>query len=103
MLTTINELKLGMSENSAYEQYGRRIGLIPYIKFSSLLLQNRKKGNRGFTELLRQEAMESFEDRKEMAKRLGEEAGTKLLAPMMFLLLIVFLIIMIPAFMAFQI
>lgn len=103
MITTVNELKLGTSENSAYEQYGRRIGLIPYIKFSSLISQNRKKGNRGFIELLRQEAIESFEDRKEMAKRLGEEAGTKLLAPMMFLLLIVFLIIMIPAFMAFQI
>ncbi len=103
MVTTVNELKLGSSENSAYEQYGRRIGLIPYIKFSSLLSQNRKKGNRGFTELLRQEALEAFEDRKEMAKRLGEEAGTKLLAPMMFLLLIVFLIIMIPAFMAFRI
>ena len=103
MLTTVNELKLGMSENNAYEQYGRRIGLIPYIKFSSLITQNRKKGNRGFSELLRQEAIEAFENRKEMAKRLGEEAGTKLLAPMMFLLLIVFLIIMIPAFMAFQI
>jgi hypothetical protein len=103
MLTTVNELKLGSSENNAYEQYGRRIGLIPYIKFSSLISQNRKKGNRGFTELLRQEALEAFEDRKEMAKRLGEEAGTKLLAPMMFLLLIVFLIIMIPAFMAFKI
>ncbi len=103
MLSTVNELKLGASENSAYEQYGRRIGLIPYIKFSSLISQNRKKGNRGFTEQLRQEAMEAFEDRKEVAKRLGEEAGTKLLAPMLFLLLIVFLIIMIPAFMAFQI
>lgn len=102
MLTTVNELKLGTSENNAYEQYGRRIGLIPYIKFTSLITQNRKKGNRGFTELLRQEALEAFEDRKEMAKRLGEEAGTKLLVPMMFLMLIVFLIIMLPAFMAFR-
>lgn len=103
MLTTVHELMLGVAEGSAYEQYGRRLGLIPYIKFSSLISQNRKKGNRGFTEMLRQEALEAFEDRKEIAKRLGEEAGTKLLAPMMFLLIIVFLIILIPAFMAFQI
>ncbi len=103
MLTTVHELKLGISENTAFDQYGRRLGLIPYIKLSSLISQNRRKGNRGFTELLQQEALEAFEDRKEMAKRLGEEAGTKLLAPMVFLLIIVFLIIMIPAFMAFQI
>ncbi len=103
MLTTVHELKLGTSEGEVYEQFGRRLGLLPYIKFSSLITQNRKKGNKGFTELLRQEALEAFEDRKEVAKRLGEEAGTKLLAPMMFLLIIVFLIILIPAFMAFQI
>lgn len=103
MLTTVHELKLGIAENTAYEQYGRRTGLIPYIKFSSLLSQNLKKGTKGFTELLMHEALEAFENRKEAAKRLGEEAGTKLLFPMMVLLIIVFLIIMIPAFMAFQI
>ena len=101
MLTTARELKLGLPEGSAYEQYGRRIGLIPYIKFSSLITQNLKKGNKGFTELLMREATEAFEERKEIAKRLGEEAGTKLLVPMMIMLIIVFLIILIPAFRSF--
>ena len=103
MLTTLHELQLGLPENSTYEQFGRRTGLIPYIKFSSFVSQNLKKGTKGFTQLLMQEAMESFEDRKESAKRRGEEAGTKLLIPMMLMLIIVFLMIMIPAFMAFQI
>lgn len=103
MLTTANELKLGKPENIAYEQYGQRIGLIPYIKFSSLISQNLKKGNKGFTDLMMKEAMEAFEERKEVAKRLGEEVGTKLLIPMMLMLIIVFMIIMIPAFMAFKI
>lgn len=103
MLITARELKLGLAENIAYEQYGRRISLIPYIKFSSLISQNIKKGNKGFTELLMKEAMEAFEERKEIAKRMGEEAGTKLLIPMMIMLLIVFLIILIPAFLSFQI
>lgn len=102
MLTTVHELKLGIAENVAYEQYGRRIGLISYIKFSSLISQNLKKGNKGFTELLRKEAVNAFEERKETAKRLGEEAGTKLLIPMMLMLIIVFLIILIPAFWTFQ-
>jgi pilus assembly protein TadC len=103
MLITVSELKLGVPENIAYEQYGRRIGLISYIKFSSLITQNLKKGTKGFTELLLMEAAEAFEERKETAKRLGEEAGTKLLIPMSLLLILVFLIIMIPAFMAFRI
>lgn len=102
MLTTASELKLGLPEYVAYEQYGRRTGLIPYIKFSSLISQNLKKGNKGFTELLMKEAMEAFEERKETAKRLGEEAGTKLLIPMMIMLIMIFLIIMIPAFWAFR-
>lgn len=103
MLATMNELKLGLSEHTAYEQYGRRTGIITYIKFSSLISQNLKKGTRGFTELLMYEAKEAFEERKEIAKRLGEEAGTKLLLPMMIMLIIILLIIMVPAFLSFQI
>lgn len=102
MLVTASELRLGVSEMTAYEQYGRRIGLIPYIKFGTLITQNLKKGNRGFTELLKYEAAEAFEERKETAKRLGEEAGTKLLMPMLLMLILVFTIILIPAFLSFQ-
>jgi hypothetical protein len=102
MLATASELRLGVSETIAYEQYGRRIGLIPYIKFGTLITQNLKKGNRGFTELLKYEAAEAFEERKETAKRLGEEAGTKLLMPMLLMLVLVFMIILIPAFISFQ-
>ena len=98
MLATVNELKVGISEHVAYKEFGRRIGLINYIKFSSLLSQNLKKGTKGFTELLMHEAREAFEERKETAKRLGEEAGTKLIFPMMIMLLIILLMIMIPAF-----
>ncbi len=103
MLTTVNELKLGMPEHMAYEQYGRRTGLISYIKFSSLIAQNLKKGNRGFTQLLINEARQAFEERKEIAKRRGEEAGTKLLIPMMAMLIMVFMIIMIPALWSMQV
>jgi hypothetical protein len=101
MLLTLHELKLGASEGTAYEQFGRRSGVLPYMKFGSLITQNLKKGSKGLTETLRLEAMEAFEERKELAKRLGEEAGTKLLGPMMIMLMIVLIIIMIPAFLSF--
>lgn len=103
MLVTLHELKLGVPEVNAYEQFGQRIGLMPYMKFSSMLVQNLKKGNKNMVDMLRQEAIEAFQDRKETTKRLGEEASTKLLGPMMILLIIVLLIILIPAFVSFQI
>lgn len=103
ILTTAHELKLGVPEYESYEQYGKRTGLIQYIKFTSLINQNLKKGTKGFTQQLMYEAEEAFEDRKEIAKRLGETAGTRLLGPMMVMLVIVLLMIMIPAFLSFKI
>ena len=95
---TVHELKLGIAEQDAYETFGRRCNILPYLRFSTLLCQNLKKGNRGLTELLKKEAVESLRERKEVVIRQGEEASTKLLIPMMILLLIVLLIVMIPVF-----
>ena len=103
MMITFGELMIGTSETIAYERFGRRIKLMPYLRFSSLIAQNVKKGSAGLLSLLEVEASEAFEERKELAKRMGEEAGTKLLAPMMIMLLIVLAIIMVPAFMSFGI
>ena len=103
MLVTLNELKLGIPEANAYEQFGIRTGLMPYMKFNSLLVQNLKKGNKNMVEMLKQEAMEAFHERKENTKRIGEEASTKLLGPMMLMLLIVLIIILIPAFVNFNV
>lgn len=102
MLVTLNELKLGIPEVNAYEQFGMRVGLMPFMKFSSMLVQNLKKGNRNMVDMLNQEAMEAFQERKETTKRLGEEASTKLLGPMMIMLFIVLIIIMIPAFVSLR-
>lgn len=102
MLLTVHELKLGIPESNAYERFGKRAGLLPYMKFSSILVQNLKKGNRGMVDLLKRESMETFHERKERAKKIGEEASTKLLGPMLIMLVIVLIIIMIPAFISFS-
>ncbi len=102
MLSTWYELNLGVSEYKVYDDFGRRIKLQPYLKFSTLIVQNLQKGSKGLLELLEMEAIEAFEDRKMLAKRLGEEAGTKLLVPMMLMLLIVLVIIIFPAFISLK-
>lgn len=103
MLVTTHELKLGINEAAAYEQFGKRTGVLPYMKLSTLIVQNLKKGNKGLVELLNREAIDAFEERKELAKRMGEEAQTKLLGPMLLMLVLVLAIIMIPALKAFNI
>ena len=73
-----------------------------YRKLASLLEQNLRKGTKGLTALLGTESEQAFEERKASAKRRGEEAGTKLLAPMFFMLAMVLVIVIIPAFLSIQ-
>ena len=53
--------------------------------------------------LLRMGSEEAFSERKNQARRKGEEAGTKLLLPMGGMLLIVFVLILVPAFASFPV
>ena len=50
---------------------------------------------------MEEEINESLRAKKEYAKRKGEEASTKMLAPMMILLCVVLITIMTPAMMSF--
>lgn len=101
MLVTQQEIINGISEVKAYERYGARVRKLEYLKFSTLISQNLRKGSDRILELLELESVEAFEKRKEYAKKQGEQAGTKLLLPMMLMLLLVMGIIMIPAFLSF--
>ena len=79
VILTCRELQSGTSEGAAYEHFGRRTGLQEYIRLSTLLMQNLKRGNSALLERLREEADKAGEERLQQSKRLGEEAGTKLL------------------------
>lgn len=95
----MQEMRDGVSEGKALERFGRKCRLMPYLKFSSVIGQNLKKGAEGILELLEREALEAAQQRRERVLRMGETAGTKLLFPMMVMLGLVMGIIMIPAFM----
>lgn len=100
MLYACREMHSGISEAAAYEHFGKRTGLQEYIRLSTLLIQNLKKGNRTLLERLREEADKAGMERLQSCKRLGEEAGTKLLVPMVLMLAVVMVMIMAPAFSA---
>lgn len=101
MCHTISQLKSGMAEGRAYGEFGRRCGLQPYVKLAALLEQNRKTGSKNLKAALELEMVTAFEQRKNLAKKLGEEAGTKLLLPLFLMLGVVMVMMVVPAFLAF--
>ena len=100
---TLHEMKGGKTESECYENFGRRCQVLEYMKLSSLLSQNLRKGMKGISKLLSEEAEEAFTMRKLQAVKAGEEAGTKLLFPMSMMLVIVLIIVMVPAFLSLSV
>lgn len=90
----------GGGEVKAYEGFAERCGLPCCKRFSMLLIQHLEKGTKGLEKELEQEAAQAMEERKNMAKRQGEEAGTKLVFPMLLMLGVVVAVMLIPACMA---
>ena len=97
MKKTWNEIQGGVGEQQAWNNFGVRCGQSQYRKFSSILVQNVRKGSQNMQQLLDAEAKEALLQRKLYAKQLGEEAGTKLLIPMGIMMLLVFAILLLPA------
>ena len=101
ILYTLKEMERGVGEMDAYVHLGERSSLLKYKTLSSLLSQNVKKGSGSILRLLESEARDAFEDRKRAARVSAEEAGTKLLLPMILMLILIFMILLVPAMMNF--
>lgn len=95
----VRKIQNGGSETEELQAFGRRVKLPEYLKFTSILLQNHKKGMADILLILEHESVAAMEKNREQIRIMGEEAGTKLLLPMAAMLGIVFAVIMIPAFM----
>ena len=96
-------MQRGVPEIQAYSEFGNRCRVLPYRKLAGILEQNVKNGSKSLTPVLEAEMEAAFEQHKNLARRLGEEASTKLLLPLFMMLLIVMVMITVPAFLAFGI
>lgn len=101
ILVVCYEMDSGVSEAEAYRRFGERCGQVKYKTFATLLIQNLQKGSRHLEDMLERESVEAWEERKRKARVLGEAAATKLLGPMVLMLLVVMAVIMIPACLTF--
>ena len=100
MLRTMNEMEGGIGEGRAYADFARRCDMRCYQRFSTLLEQNRKNGDKNLRNVLRLEMEEAFDQRKNRALRCGHEASVKLMLPLFLSFGAVVLIVIAPAVMS---
>lgn len=96
------DLAGGKGEIAAYESLARRCRSPLVTRFVSVMLQNSRRGGGELTAILRLQATECWEIRKRNALRLGEEASTKLILPMMIMFAAILLIVAAPAVMGLR-
>lgn len=101
MLAVCNEMSSGLSEAKAYESFGRKCEAPCYVRLGTMLSGGLQKSANGMTAILLEESREALKERRQLAKKIGEEAGTKLLFPMILMLMVVLIILMVPAVMSF--
>ncbi|MCR4656388.1 MAG: hypothetical protein K5770_09205 [Lachnospiraceae bacterium] len=102
MLKTRKKMEEGIGEIAAYEDFAQRCAIQKYRQLVNLMEQAVIKGKSDIGSLLSDELSKAFLERKNRARELSERAGTKLLLPMFLMLLVVIIVIMIPAFLAFR-
>lgn len=103
ILLTSHEMESGIPEGKSYDNFAKRCQVQNYLKLGTLLSQNLKKGSGNIQAVLQSESRAAFEERKSEARKMGEEAGTKLLFPMMLMLGVVMIVVIIPAFLSFSV
>ena len=102
MSKSLRDLQKGISELEVYEAFGKRIGEVHYKKLMALFITDRKRGTVPLLETMNQEMLLACEEQKRRTRQQGEKIGTKLLIPMMGMLLVVFLMVLVPAFLSFE-
>ncbi|HJA80204.1 MAG TPA: type II secretion system F family protein [Candidatus Mediterraneibacter intestinipullorum] len=98
MQTAVNDMNNGMAEIDAIFGFGTRC-IIPEIKkFTSTIIQGMTKGNSELTEMLQEQSKEVWQLKKQLVRREGEKAASKLLIPICVMFVGILIMILIPIF-----
>ncbi|WP_024833965.1 type II secretion system F family protein [Ruminiclostridium josui] len=99
---TVSQLKTGVSESEAFGEFAKRLKAPEISRVMSTIIQNTKKGGKDLVLTLKLQSNESWEIRKNAVRRLGEEASTKLLFPMMIMFFAIIIIVVTPSLISMQ-
>ena len=90
------QMRNGMSEQEAYEDFAQRCGVKEIKRFITTIKQNLQKGNAELTYFLKELNDEMWEEKKQGALQKGQLAADKLLIPTMMIFLGILLMIIGP-------
>jgi hypothetical protein len=94
-------MREGESEREALSHMEKRMLLMPYRRFIRILLNNKSKGGDNLYRELEQEASTAYAQKVYAIKQKGEEASTRMLVPLMLMMIIVIAIVILPALIEF--
>lgn len=99
----VTKMNSGVSETTAIAEFGDRCGIHCYIKLANIIEQNLRRGSKDMVYALKSEVNSAVNTRKNSILKEGSEISTKLLGPMIIMLIISIVIIMVPAFLSINI
>lgn len=98
MKKSIEEMNNGVSEVDAIYNFGTRC-IIPEVKkFTSTIIQGLTKGNKELTAMLQEQSKEIWRLKKQLVRRAGEKAASKLLIPICVMFVGILIMILVPIF-----
>lgn len=101
VLISCYQISNGRPEDEVYREWAKRCDEIHYRKLVFLLVSYKRQGNDNILTQLSKEVYRAWEECRNKSKKQGEEAGIKLLFPMMLMLMVVMFLILVPVYIKF--
>lgn len=102
VLRTSMELSQGTAVREALERFSQRIPLPQVRRFTVMLTQSLRRGDSYLLEKLKDFSREAWEEKKNQVRKKSEEVDTKLIFPLMIMLVVVLLMVLTPALLSMQ-
>lgn len=98
MQVSEEQLNNGASMQDALYAFGQRCFLPEVKKFTSTIAQGMVRGNEELPMMLQSQSKEVWASRKQYYRRLGEQAASKLLMPILIMFIGILIMVMVPIF-----
>lgn len=98
MRLAVQEMQNGVTEIGAYDNFANRCGLKEMRRFTATVSQAMQKGNAEMAFFIRDLSDDMWQEKKNMVKRKGEAAASKLIIPTALIFVGILVMIIVPAF-----
>ena len=98
MQLAVQQMNNGTTLTDALYDFGVRCVIPEIKKFSSTIVQGIRKGNEDLAQMLQDQSKEVWAMKKQNVRRQGEKASSKLLLPMMMMLIGILVMVIVPIF-----